>query len=116
MFCAPGQQLVFRVQESGYRRGDRCKVRRPDNASAHELNVSLYETIEQKIKFYEETIRMRFVKPAKSARPDFVEARIAQLQRQLATEKNEVRKSELQEEINDWQRSRPKQRNERGRY
>lgn len=59
---------------------------------------------------------MRFVKPVKSARPDFVDARIAQLQRQLATEKNETRKSELQDEINDWQRSRPKQRNDRGRY
>ncbi len=59
---------------------------------------------------------MRSVKPTKSARPDFVDARIAQLQRQLATEKNETRKSELQDEINDWQRSRPKQRNDRGRY
>lgn len=59
---------------------------------------------------------MRFEKPKKSARPDFVEARIAQLQRQLATEVNETRKSELQSEINDWQRSRPKQKTERGRY
>lgn len=32
---------------------------------------------------------MRFAKPTKSARPDFVDARIAQLQRQPATEKNE---------------------------
>jgi hypothetical protein len=59
---------------------------------------------------------MRFDKPRKSARPEFVEARIAQLQRQLATETNETRKSELQNEINDWQRSRPKQRNGRGRF
>jgi hypothetical protein len=59
---------------------------------------------------------MRFVKPTKSARPDFVEARIAQLQRELATETNETRKSELQDEISEWQRSRPKQRNDRGRY
>ena len=42
---------------------------------------------------------MRYVKPTKSARPDFVDARIAQLQRQLATEKNEKR---VQEEISDW--------------
>ncbi len=59
---------------------------------------------------------MRFVKPARSARPDFAEARIAQLQRQLATEKNETRKSELQDEINDWQRSRSKPRSDRGKY
>lgn len=58
---------------------------------------------------------MRFVKPTKSARPDFVEARIAQLQRQLATETNETRKGELQNEINEWQRSRPK-RIDRGRF
>lgn len=59
---------------------------------------------------------MRSVKPTKSARPDFVDARIAQLQRQLASEKNETRKSELQDEIAEWQRSRPKQKNDRGRY
>jgi hypothetical protein len=59
---------------------------------------------------------MRFEKPKKSARPEFAEARIAQLQRQLATETNEIRKSELQNEINDWQRTRPKQKNERGRF
>jgi hypothetical protein len=59
---------------------------------------------------------MRFEKPRKSARPEFVEARIAQLQRQLATETNETRKSELQNEINDWQRSRPKQKNDRGKF
>lgn len=38
---------------------------------------------------------MRFAKPTRSARPEFVDARIAQLQGQLATEKNETRKSEL---------------------
>ena len=59
---------------------------------------------------------MRFEKPRKSARPEFVAARIAQLQRQLATETNETRKSELQNEINDWQRSRPKQKGDRGRW
>ena len=59
---------------------------------------------------------MRFEKPKKSGRPEFVAARIAQLQRQLETETNETRKSELQEEINDWQRSRPKQKSERGRW
>jgi hypothetical protein len=59
---------------------------------------------------------MRFVKPTKSARPDFVDARIAQLKRQLATETNETRKSELQNEINEWQLSRPKQKNDRGRF
>jgi len=59
---------------------------------------------------------MRFEKRKKSARPEFVAARIAQLQRQLATETNETRKSELQNEINDWQRSRPKPKSERGRW
>lgn len=59
---------------------------------------------------------MRFEKPNKSSRPEFVAARIAQLQRQLEMETNETRKSELQAEINDWQRSRPKQKNERGRW
>lgn len=59
---------------------------------------------------------MRTEKPRKSARPEFVGARIAELQRQLAVEQNEVRKTELQEEINDWQRSRPKQKTERGRW
>jgi hypothetical protein len=52
---------------------------------------------------------MRFEKPKKkSGRPEFVNARIAELQRQLALETNENRKSELQAEINDWQRIRPK--------
>jgi hypothetical protein len=59
---------------------------------------------------------MRFERPRKSTRPEFVEARIAQLQTQLATETNETRKSELQNEIDDWQRSRPKQRNDRGKF
>jgi hypothetical protein len=65
---------------------------------------------------HKEKTGMRFAKPAKSARPGFVEARIAQLQRQLATETNEIRKSELQNEINEWMRSRPKQGNDRGRF
>jgi hypothetical protein len=55
-------------------------------------------------------------KPKKSARPEFVGARIAELQRQLALERNENRKTELQEEINEWQRSRPKQKTERSRW
>jgi len=39
---------------------------------------------------------MRFEKPKKkSGRPDFVAGRIADLERQLATETNEARKSEL---------------------
>lgn len=51
---------------------------------------------------------MRFEKPKKkSGRPEFVNGRIAELQRQLALETNENRKSELQAEINDWQRIRP---------
>jgi hypothetical protein len=58
---------------------------------------------------------MRFEKPKKSGRPEFAEARIALLQRQLATETNEVRKGELRDEIDDWQRTRPKQKNDRGR-
>jgi hypothetical protein len=59
---------------------------------------------------------MRSDKPRKSARPEFVGARIAELQRQLALERNENRKIELQDEINEWQRSRPKQKDERGRW
>jgi len=59
---------------------------------------------------------MRFEKPKKSTRPEFVAARIAELQRQLATETNETRKSELQSEINEWQRSRPKPKSDRGRW
>jgi hypothetical protein len=58
---------------------------------------------------------MRFEKPKKSGRPEFVTARIAELQRQLGMETNETRKTELQEEINDWQRSRPNPKNDRGR-
>lgn len=59
---------------------------------------------------------MPFPKPIKSARPGFVEARIAELRRQLATEVNETRKVELQNEINEWERNRPRQRTERGRF
>ena len=51
---------------------------------------------------------MRFEKPKKkSGRPAFVAGRIADLERQLTTETNEARKSELLAEINEWQRSRP---------
>ena len=50
---------------------------------------------------------MRFEKPKKAGRPDFTAGRIAELERQLATETNETRKSELRNEINEWQRSRP---------
>jgi hypothetical protein len=64
----------------------------------------------------EEPITVRSDKPRKSARPEFVGARIAELQRRLALEQNENRKTELQEEINEWQRSRPKQKTERGRW
>jgi hypothetical protein len=54
---------------------------------------------------------MRFEKSKKnSGRPDFASGRIAELERQLATETNETRKSELQQEINEWQRSRPQPR------
>jgi hypothetical protein len=56
-----------------------------------------------------EEAHMRFEKPKKkSGRPEFVNARIEELQRQVALETNENRKSELQAEINDWQRIRPK--------
>jgi len=45
---------------------------------------------------------MRFEKPKKSSgRPDFAAGRIAELERQLATETNETRKSELRNEINE---------------
>ena len=53
---------------------------------------------------------MRFEKPKKSGRSDFAAGRIAELERQLATETNETRKSELRNEINEWQRSRPQAR------
>jgi hypothetical protein len=54
---------------------------------------------------------MRFEKPKKkSGRPDFAAGRIAELERQLATETNETRKSELLSEINEWQRSRPREK------
>ena len=45
---------------------------------------------------------MRFEKPKKNpGRPDFAAGRIAELERQLATETNETRKSELLSEINE---------------
>jgi hypothetical protein len=47
---------------------------------------------------------MRFEKPKKSGRPDFVTGRIAELKRRLETETNERRKTEIQDEINEWQR------------
>jgi hypothetical protein len=60
---------------------------------------------------------MRFEKPKKkSGRPDFVAGRIAELERQLATETNETRKNELLAEISEWQRSRPQpKRDERSK-
>ena len=58
---------------------------------------------------------MRFEKPKKSGRPEFVAGRIAQLERQLAMETNETRKAELRSEIDEWQRSRPQPKNDRGR-
>ena len=60
---------------------------------------------------------MRFEKPKKSSgRPDFAAGRIAELERQLTTETNETRKSELRNEINEWQRSRPQpKRDERSK-
>ena len=62
-------------------------------------------------------IAMRFEKPKKkSGRPDFVDGRIADLERQLATETNETRKSELLAEINEWQRSRPRQKRDAGTF
>jgi hypothetical protein len=48
---------------------------------------------------------MRFEKPKKSGRPDFVSGRIAELERMLATETNERRKDELQAELVEWRRS-----------
>jgi hypothetical protein len=63
-----------------------------------------------------EEAHMRIEKPKKkSGRPEFVNARIAELQRQLALETNENRKGELQAEINDWQRIRPKPSRDRWR-
>ena len=54
---------------------------------------------------------MRFEKTKKkSGRPDFVAGRIAELELHLATETNETRKSELLSEINEWQRSRPREK------
>jgi len=57
---------------------------------------------------------MRFEKPKKSVRPDFAAGRIAELERQLATETNETRKGELLSEINEWQRSRPREKRDAG--
>ena len=48
---------------------------------------------------------MRFEKPKKSGRPDFISGRIAELKRRLANETNETRKTEIQDEINEWLRS-----------
>ena len=60
---------------------------------------------------------MRFEKPKKkSGRPDFVAGRISEFERQLATETNETRKSELQNEINEWQRSRTQPKREAGKF
>jgi hypothetical protein len=60
---------------------------------------------------------MRFEKPKKkSGRPDFVAGRISELEPQLATESNETRKSELQQEINEWQRSRPQPKRDAGKF
>ena len=56
---------------------------------------------------------MRFEKPKKTGRPDFITGRISQLERQLATETNESRKTDIQNEINEWRRSRGPQKNER---
>jgi hypothetical protein len=56
-----------------------------------------------------------FEKPKKSGRPDFVTGRIAELKRRLETETIETRKSELQDEINEWERSRSQSREGKGR-
>jgi hypothetical protein len=59
---------------------------------------------------------MRFEKPKKSGRPDFVSGRIAELERRLALETNERRKSELQTELNEWRASsHGRQRDDRNR-
>jgi hypothetical protein len=58
---------------------------------------------------------MRFEKPKKSGRPDFVSGRIAELERMLTTETNETRKAELQAELAEWRRSvPPRGRDDRG--
>ena len=59
---------------------------------------------------------MQFEKPKKSGRPDFAAGRRAELERQLATETNETRKSELLGEISEWQRSRPRQKRDAGSF
>jgi hypothetical protein len=56
---------------------------------------------------------MRFEKPKKSGRPDFISGRIAELKRRLATETNEVRKSEIQAELVEWQRSQSQTKGDR---
>jgi hypothetical protein len=48
---------------------------------------------------------MRFEKPKKSGRPDFVSGRIAELERRISLETNERRKSELQAELAEWRRT-----------
>jgi len=61
---------------------------------------------------------MRFEKPKKSSgRPDFVSGRIAELERRLAIETNETRKSELQAELIEWRRtsSQGRAKDDRGR-
>jgi hypothetical protein len=61
---------------------------------------------------------MRFEKPKKSSgRPDFVSGRIAELERRLALETNETRKSELQAELVEWRRtaSQSRGKDDRGR-
>jgi hypothetical protein len=58
---------------------------------------------------------MRFEKPKKSGRPDFVSGRIAQLERSLSIETNENRKSELQAELIEWRRTASKGRDEKSR-
>lgn len=58
---------------------------------------------------------MRFEKPKKSGRPDFVSGRIAQLERSLSIEKNETRKSEIQAELNEWRASKGRRSDERNR-
>jgi hypothetical protein len=57
-------------------------------------------------------VAVRSDKPRKATRPEFVGTRIAELQRQLSLEKNENRRTELQDELSEWQRIRPKQKPE----
>jgi hypothetical protein len=53
---------------------------------------------------------MRLEKPKKSGRPEFVAGTIAELERQLAAETNEMRRSELRDQINEWRRIATKSR------